>query len=137
MFGIQQYIAPAMSLFGPINIPMNAYNNYRVYGTILCFLMFVCVFIGVKFVSKFSPIALFCVIISILCVYIGIFVSNPDRGPKSVPSSFYSVFTFVNLSTFLRVSYRCNISGVIVWSPVIWATCQLGNSLLGDNNNEI
>jgi len=73
-----------MSLFGPINIPMNAYNNYRVYGTILCFLMFVCVFIGVKFVSKFSPIALFCVIVSILCVYIGIFVANPGRGPQSV-----------------------------------------------------
>jgi len=81
---VQQYIAPVMSLFGPINIPMNAYNNCRVYGTILCFLMFVCVFIGVKFVSKFSPIALFCVVLSILCVYIGIFVANPSRGPESV-----------------------------------------------------
>jgi len=79
---MQQYIAPEMSLFGPINIPMNAYNNYRVYGSILCFLMFVCVFIGVKFVSKFSPIALFCVIFSIACVYIGVFVANPGRGPR-------------------------------------------------------
>ena len=84
IFALQQYIAPVMSIFGPLNNPTNAYNNYRVYGTILCFLMFVCVFIGVKFVSKFSPVALLCVIFSIACVYIGIFVANPDRGPKYV-----------------------------------------------------
>ena len=75
---------PALALFGPINIPANAYNCYRVYGSFLLLLMFICVFIGVKFVSKFSPIALFCVIFSILCVYIGVFISNPDRGPKYV-----------------------------------------------------
>ena len=75
---------PDASIFGPINIPANAYNNCRVYGTALLLIMFACVFIGVKFVSKFSPIALFCVICSILCIYIGIFISNPDRGPKWV-----------------------------------------------------
>ena len=75
---------PALALFGPINIPANAYNCYRVYGSVLLLLMFICVFIGVKFVSKFSPIALFCVIFSILCVYIGIFIANPDRGPRYV-----------------------------------------------------
>jgi len=79
---------PALALFGPINIPANAYNCYRVYGSVLLLLMFICVFIGVKFVSKFSPIALFCVIFSILCVYIGIFISNPDRGPKYVQSNY-------------------------------------------------
>ena len=73
-----------MSLFGAINIPVNAYNNYRVYGTTLLALMFVCVLVGVKFVSKFSPIALFCVIGSIACVYFGIFISHPGRGPRYV-----------------------------------------------------
>ena len=83
----QQYMTPpALQLFGAINIPENAYNCYRVYGSVLLLLMFICVFIGVKFVSKFSPIALFCVIFSILCVYIGIFISNPDRGPRYVPT---------------------------------------------------
>lgn len=78
-----QYIAPPeAAIFGPINIPANAYNAYRVYGTCLLLVMFTCVFIGVKFVSKFSPVALFCVVFSIICVYIGIFVANPDRGPK-------------------------------------------------------
>ena len=75
-------MAPSMSLFGAINIPVNAYNNYRVYGTTLLALMFLCVLVGVKFVSKFSPIALFCVIGSILCVYVGIFISHPGRGPR-------------------------------------------------------
>lgn len=77
-------MVPNASLFGAINIPANAYNNYRVYGTSLLALMFLCVLIGVKFVSKFSPIALFCVIGSILCVYVGIFISHPDRGPRYI-----------------------------------------------------
>jgi potassium/chloride transporter 4/5/6 len=33
------------------------------------------VFIGVKFVSKFAPIALICVLISIISIYLGIFVN--------------------------------------------------------------
>ena len=77
-------MAPSMSLFGVINIPANAYNNYRVYGTSLLALMFLCVLVGVKFVSKFSPVALFCVIGSILCIYVGIFISQPARGPRCV-----------------------------------------------------
>ncbi|ESN90227.1 hypothetical protein HELRODRAFT_90889, partial [Helobdella robusta] len=78
-----QYMAPSeAAIFGPINIPENAYNAYRVYGTGLLLIMFIMVFIGVKFVSKFSPVALFCVLFSIVCVYIGIFTANPSRGPK-------------------------------------------------------
>lgn len=75
-------MAPNLALFGPITIPANAYNSYRVYGTALLLFMFICVFIGVKFVSKFSPVALFCVLCSILCVYIGIFIASPNRGPQ-------------------------------------------------------
>ena len=44
--------------------------------------MFIWVFLGVRFVSMFSPIALFCVILSIIAIYIGIFVANPDAGPE-------------------------------------------------------
>jgi potassium/chloride transporter 4/5/6 len=69
------------ALFGPINIPNNAYNSYRVYGTALLLFMFICVYSGVKFVSMFSPIALFCVLGSIVCVYIGIFMASPSGGP--------------------------------------------------------
>jgi len=87
---------------------MNAYNNCRVYGTILCFLMFVCVFIGVKFVSKFSPIALFCVIVSILCVYIGVFVANPDRGPRSVSDQQF----VINYVSFGYRFLHCSMSVV-------------------------
>ena len=89
---------PALALFGPINIPANAYNCYRVYGSVLLLLMFICVFIGVKFVSKFSPIALFCVIFSILCVYIGIFISNPDRGPK------YAILSCLDYVVWILIS---------------------------------
>ncbi len=69
-----------MTLFGDILDTSVKFNNYRLYGTILLIIMFIWVFLGVKFVSKFSPIALFCVIISIISIYIGIFSAN--GGPK-------------------------------------------------------
>lgn len=77
-------MTPQIVLFGEITDSSVACNNYRIYGTILLFIMFVWVFLGVKFVSKFSPIALACVILSILAIYIGIFVANPTRGPEYV-----------------------------------------------------
>ena len=69
-----------MALFGEMLDPAIKFNNYRLYGTILLIIMFFWVFLGVKFVSKFSPIALFCVIISIISIYIGIFAAN--GGPQ-------------------------------------------------------
>ncbi len=80
IFPLQNYIAPQMVLFGSITDSATAFNNYRIYGTILLFIMFIWVFLGVKFVSKFSPIALACVILSILAIYIGIFVSAKGPG---------------------------------------------------------
>lgn len=49
------------------------YNNFRVYGTGLLVVMGTIVFVGVKFVNKFAAVALACVILSIMAVYIGIF----------------------------------------------------------------
>jgi hypothetical protein len=96
----------SFALFGPIDIPSNAYNSYRVYGSALLLFMFICVFIGVKFVSKFSPIALFCVLGSIVCVYVGIFMANPDRGPQYVDLSFAHLK--VHLNKFLYTPLRTN-----------------------------
>lgn len=66
-------MAPSLSLFGDFHKdPEIMYNNFRVYGTILLIIVATIVFIGVKFVSKFAPIALFCVIISLVSVYVGV-----------------------------------------------------------------
>lgn len=51
------------------------YNNFRVYGTILLWLMCTIVSIGVAFVSKFAAVALACVIGSIIAILIGVFVN--------------------------------------------------------------
>jgi len=65
-----------MSLFGPdINDDFVKFNNYRVYGTILLILMGLIVFLGVKFVNKFAGMALFCVIGSIISIFVGVFVN--------------------------------------------------------------
>ncbi|KAL3859055.1 hypothetical protein ACJMK2_009291 [Sinanodonta woodiana] len=74
------YIAPQISIFGDVSDASNLNNNYRVYGTILLLLLAVIVFIGVAFVSKFAALSLACVLLSILCIYIGIFAASPDRS---------------------------------------------------------
>lgn len=51
------------------------YNNFRTYGTVLLIIMTFIVWIGVAFVSKLAPIALFCVLASILSVFVGAFVN--------------------------------------------------------------
>ncbi|KAK3605706.1 hypothetical protein CHS0354_013502 [Potamilus streckersoni] len=74
------YIAPQLSIFGDVSNASNLNNNYRVYGTVLLILLAIIVFIGVAFVSKFAALSLACVLLSIFCIYIGIFAANPDRS---------------------------------------------------------
>ncbi|XP_078687831.1 solute carrier family 12 member 4-like isoform X6 [Branchiostoma floridae x Branchiostoma belcheri] len=81
------YIAPQMVLFGTITGPEgqgNLFNNMRVYGTALLLIMGAIVFVGVKFVNKFATVALACVILSILAIFIGFFVTAgiPPLQPK-------------------------------------------------------
>ena len=53
----QTYVVPQASIFGEITGNPNVlFNNIRVYGTILLFLMVVIVFIGVKIVSHFPSL---------------------------------------------------------------------------------
>lgn len=67
-------MAPSLSIFGDFTKDNNVmYNNFRVYGTILLMVMSSIVYVGVKFVNKFASVALACVLLSILSVYVGIF----------------------------------------------------------------
>lgn len=71
-----KYMAPELDIFG------NVINSYRLYGSIVLLLLIIIVFIGVAFVSKFATLSLACVLISIISIYIGIFVANPDRSEE-------------------------------------------------------
>jgi potassium/chloride transporter 4/5/6 len=62
-----------VSLVGDINESSNFFWNVRIYGTIWLIVLSTLVLMGVKFVSKVSPIALVCVLLSIFAVFIGIF----------------------------------------------------------------
>ncbi len=65
-----------MSLFGPdITDDFVKFNNFRVYGTVLLIMMGSIVFIGVKFVNKFASVALACVLLTILSIYVGLAVN--------------------------------------------------------------
>lgn len=74
------YLVPEMSLYGDFREdPEVMYHNFRTYGTILLVMMTFVVFIGVAFVSKLAPIALFCVLVSITSVYVGAFVNYAGK----------------------------------------------------------
>jgi potassium/chloride transporter 4/5/6 len=69
-------MAPGLSIFGDFTKDVEIiYNNFREYVTGLLLVMGTIVFVGVKFVNKFAGVALACVILSILAVYVGIFVN--------------------------------------------------------------
>lgn len=69
----QTYMAPELSIFGDFTKDSSImYNNFRVYGTLVLWILGLIVFVGVKFVNKFGAVALACVLLSILSVYIGI-----------------------------------------------------------------
>ena len=72
----------AIPSFGDMSVPSSAFNNYRIYGTCLFIVMFVSVVVGVRFVSKVSVLVLFCVVISIVCIYVGIFAADSSNGPE-------------------------------------------------------
>ncbi|KPM02514.1 solute carrier family 12-like protein 1 [Sarcoptes scabiei] len=76
LFFLGTCVAGAIALFGDFEADKSIlYHNIRVYGTIFLIIIGILVFIGVRFVSKFAPIALVCVLASILSVYLGIFVN--------------------------------------------------------------
>eukprot|EP01135_Chromosphaera_perkinsii_P003038 Nk52_evm20s233 gene=Nk52_evmTU20s233 len=79
------YIAPEMSLFGEVSViggPNGALlNNYRIYGTILLFLMASVVFVGVKYVNKFAFFFLGCVLLSLVAIYVGCWSSPRSDQP--------------------------------------------------------
>jgi len=80
---LKYLVGAQMSLFGPdINDDFVMYNNYRVYGTGMLFIMGLIVFLGVKIVNKFASVALFCVLASIICIFVGVFV-NFNGNDKS------------------------------------------------------
>ena len=73
-----------MSIFGDdITDDFIKFNNYRVYGTILLIIMGGIVFVGVKFVNKFASVALLCVLLTILSIYIGIFANAATGNTKA------------------------------------------------------
>lgn len=74
------YLCPSWGLFGDFQRDVNImYHNIRVYGSLLLILVGLLVWIGVKFVSKLAPIALFCVLLSIFSIYAGIFINYNGR----------------------------------------------------------
>ncbi len=65
-----------MSLFGDdLTDDFVKFNNFRVYGSVLLLCMGLIVFLGVKFVNKFASIALACVLLTIISIYVGLLVN--------------------------------------------------------------
>ncbi len=79
-------MAPDLAYFGDVH--HNPWNNYRLYGTVIVIVLTIVVAFGVKFVAIFAPFSLACVIISVICVFIGSFEASADRRPDVRSVSF-------------------------------------------------
>uniref|UniRef100_T1GXT7 Amino acid permease/ SLC12A domain-containing protein n=1 Tax=Megaselia scalaris TaxID=36166 RepID=T1GXT7_MEGSC len=101
------YMAPWLSIFGDFTKDAEAmYNNFRVYGTGLLIVMGLIVFVGVKFVNKFATVALACVILSIIAIYVGIF-DNYHGNDKLFPniSELVDPRIFVKDTAFIQIPH--------------------------------
>lgn len=70
-----KYIFPQATLIGDIDVQADAFHNFRIYGTLFLIIIGLCVFIGIKFVSKLAPISLIAVLLSVVCIYAGVIKS--------------------------------------------------------------
>jgi potassium/chloride transporter 4/5/6 len=73
-----KYLFPQLTIIGDIEVQADAFNNFRIYGTIFLIIIGLCVFIGIKFVSKLAPVSLIAVLFSVICIYAGVIVSAFD-----------------------------------------------------------
>ena len=74
-----------MSLFGPdINDDSVVFNNYRVYGSFLLWIMGTIVFFGVRIVNKFAGLALLCVLGTIVCMFGGVFYNYSGNDKANI-----------------------------------------------------
>lgn len=104
------YISPEIALFGDFEADKSIlYHNIRVYGTIFLIIIGILVFIGVRFVSKFAPVALFCVLVSILSVYLGIFVNYNGNyfffQFKSILNCIFNTFFSQKQKVLINIKY--------------------------------
>lgn len=73
-----KYMCPQFTLIGNIEVQEDAFHNFRIYGTLLLIIIGLCVFVGIKFVSKLAPVSLIAVLLSVACIYAGVIKSAFD-----------------------------------------------------------
>lgn len=67
-----KYMCPQCTLIGDIEVQSDAFHNFRIYGSIFLVVIGLCVFVGIKFVSKLAPVSLIAVLVSVVCIYAGV-----------------------------------------------------------------
>ncbi|XP_042898766.1 solute carrier family 12 member 4 isoform X2 [Parasteatoda tepidariorum] len=120
------YIAPELGLYGDFRSDSEImYNNFRTYGTVLLIIVGIMVYIGVGFVSKLAPIALLCVIVSIICVYVGVFINMDGKhdvkfctlGNRILNTKGYTVCSKDKNDTNSLYYVYCKLPGNLTVSP--------------------
>uniref|UniRef100_A0A5S6QAR5 Amino acid permease/ SLC12A domain-containing protein n=1 Tax=Trichuris muris TaxID=70415 RepID=A0A5S6QAR5_TRIMR len=78
------YLAPSLPQFGDPTArrETDVFNNFRAYASGLLLIEFCIVALGVTFVQFFAPVSLACVVMSILSIYIGAFVTSDAASPE-------------------------------------------------------
>ncbi len=91
-------------------------NNYRFYGTLLLILLSIIVWLGVVIVTKFAIVALICVLLALLSIFMGIFVNAGGNheflvcevGKRLVKYVGNDNCTYENLKPFMCKGDECD-----------------------------
>lgn len=77
-------MAPTLPQFGDpeTHNTEDMLNNFRAYGSVLLFIVMIIVAFGVVIVQYAGHISLICVIMSIVCLYVGSFTQSTSTSPK-------------------------------------------------------
>ncbi|OAF71195.1 K-Cl cotransporter 4, partial [Intoshia linei] len=110
-----KYISPSIAILWDPEKNITIDNDYRIYGSAILIILTVIVFMGVRFVSLFAPVALFCVVVSIISVYIGIitanFIEKPDicvlQNGALIKPEIYNLNISLCTDEYIR-NYYCN-----------------------------
>ena len=130
-----KYMFPQLTLIGDIENLPDAFQNFRIYGTLLLILLGMFVFIGIKFVSKIAPVSLVCVILSVLSIYVGVIKSS--FSPPDLKICVFNDTRLIRYDAYVTKtgSYCTNEMECFDSFNNVSITCPLWEHYCGDHSN--
>lgn len=102
----------------PIQSPSS--HDLQIYGIVVTIVLCFIVFGGVKMINRVAPAFLIPVLLSIFCIFVGIFLARKNDPAGKLPVFLYStLLAFLKLTTVIRHSATNDVHWLSAWTIVI------------------